>query len=577
MSTVGEFVRALLGHVPQNPQWQKPPLSPIDVFAVTASLLKRSGAYQHVLPTPGVVDNGVALLVTKKEQRKVADAAEQWRNRKIKDARVPATIQAWWHDLTTEFDSPVLARPPSGSAVAEPEWWRPALLLMIAADSACQGLGFAEHHSFRSEDDVFSNGTFIDLYQHRLIQEGQRPPASLSNVSADLHCVLPKSRTPNVGATLRSLSHHLALLPPEGIAAARWINRVNEVVAPDPLNLLLVPFPYSIDARCFQPDTHNENENWGSFNLDQRWLTDDDGARLRFVNFVEELIVAARREVSRVHAVVLPEMALDALYFELLSRTLQNSSELEFLVSGVSEKSSGEKGNYVATTYYYSENRPDRAVPGTSRTERARTVHVRAKHHRWKLDENQIRRYALSSFLDPTRSWWENFNIEPREVDVVRFRRNSTLATLICEDLARVDPCQELIRALGPNLVLVLLMDGPQLKPRWPARYASVLADDPGSSVLTLTSLGLINRQRNNASACQPSIGLWKDHRSDAQEIVLPPGYHAVALTLNPRTECAFTIDGRERKASVSWSLGGIHPIRLENPEPYSALLSGSG
>jgi hypothetical protein len=55
MSTVGEFVRALLGHVPQNPQWQKPPLSPIDVFAVTASLLKRSGAYQHVLPTPGVV------------------------------------------------------------------------------------------------------------------------------------------------------------------------------------------------------------------------------------------------------------------------------------------------------------------------------------------------------------------------------------------------------------------------------------------------------------------------------------------------------------------------------------------
>lgn len=430
-------------------------------------------------------------------------------------------------------------------------------------------------HISQSEDEIDSGGTIIDLYQHRLIQEGKRPPASLSNVAADLHCVLPKSRTPNVGATLRSLSHHLALLPPEGIAAARWINRVNEVVAPDPLNLLLVPFPYLVDARCFQPDRHEVGANWGSFELVQSWLPDDDGSRLRFVNFIEELIVAARREVSKVHAVVLPEMALNGAYFELLSRTLKNTSELEFLVSGVSENAIGNRGNYVATTYYYTETRPDRADPNVSRVERAQTIQVRAKHHRWKLDESQIRRYALSSFLDPARSWWENFNIEPREVDVVRFRRNSTLATLICEDLARVDPCQELIRALGPNLVLVLLMDGPQLKPRWPARYASVLADDPGSSVLTLTSLGLINRQRNNSSACPWSIGLWKDHRSDAQEIVLPPGHHAIALTLNPHAERAFTIDGRERKESVSWRLGGIHPIRLESAEFFQTIVSG--
>ena len=57
-----------------------------------------------------------------------------------------------------------------------------------------------------------------------------------------------------------------------------------------------------------------------------------------------------------------------------------------------------------------------------------------------------------------------------------------TWSVLICEDLARQDPAADLIRAVGPNLVIALLMDGPQLNGRWPARYASVLAEDPGSS-----------------------------------------------------------------------------------------------
>ena len=43
------------------------------------------------------------------------------------------------------------------------------------------------------------------------------------------------------------------------------------------------------------------------------------------------------------------------------------------------------------------------------------------------------------------------------------------------------------MHAIGPNLVFTLLMNGPQLKTRWPARYAKILADDPGSSVLSIT------------------------------------------------------------------------------------------
>jgi hypothetical protein len=46
-----------------------------------------------------------------------------------------------------------------------------------------------------------------------------------------------------------------------------------------------------------------------------------------------------------------------------------------------------------------------------------------------------------------------------------------TWSVLVCEDLARKDPAADLIRAVGPNLLIALLMDGPQLKSRWPGRW----------------------------------------------------------------------------------------------------------
>jgi hypothetical protein len=65
------------------------------------------------------------------------------------------------------------------------------------------------------------------------------------------------------------------------------------------------------------------------------------------------------------------------------------------------------------------------------------------------------------------------------------------LTALVCEDLAHNDEIAQLIRSVGPTAVINLLLDGPQLTSRWTARYASVLADDPGSAVLTLTSCGM--------------------------------------------------------------------------------------
>jgi hypothetical protein len=137
--------------------------------------------------------------------------------------------------------------------------------------------------------------------------------------------------------------------------------------------------------------------------------------------------------------------------------------------------------------------------------------------------------------------------------------------TLICEDLARNDPCQELVRGIGPNFVVALLMDGPQRKDRWPARYATVLAEDPGSSVLSVTSFGLI-RRTNQTGRYPPAnqIGLFRDDTGAATEINLPVGAQGVCLTLQPSAITERTLDGRQDKGDAqSWRLTAVQPVAV--------------
>ena len=118
-----------------------------------------------------------------------------------------------------------------------------------------------------------------------------------------------------------------------------------------------------------------------------------------------------------------------------------------------------------------------------------------AKHHRWYVDRPQIVSHQLAGALSSSRGVWENIDLPGRLLHFVTLNP-ITWSVLICEDLARQEPAADLIRAVGPNLLIALLMDGPQMSSRWPARYAAVLAEDPGTSVLTLTSLGMAERSR---------------------------------------------------------------------------------
>jgi hypothetical protein len=95
-------------------------------------------------------------------------------------------------------------------------------------------------------------------------------------------------------------------------------------------------------------------------------------------------------------------------------------------------------------------------------------------------------------------------------------------------------------------------MDGPQLKSRWAARYASVLAEDPGTSVLALTSLGMAERSRpsiNGSGERAPvsrAIALWRDVELGEHEITLDEGDDACILTLVCTSRKEISADGRD-------------------------------
>lgn len=145
--------------------------------------------------------------------------------------------------------------------------------------------------------------------------------------------------------------------------------------------------------------------------------------------------------------------------------------------------------------------------------------------------------------------------------------------------MARYDPVLPTVAAVGPTLVLALLLDGPQLTNRWPGRYATVLAEDPGSSVLTLTSLGMIERAAIPMRENHAVIGLWKERHGAAKELVLPKDHHALVLSLNLcEKERQVTLDHRVevKGATVEYRLGAYRGVRLDNPPKWLDRRVGS-
>lgn len=117
-------------------------------------------------------------------------------------------------------------------------------------------------------------------------------------------------------------------------------------------------------------------------------------------------------------------------------------------------------------------------------------------------------------------------------------------------------------------------MDGPQLPNRWPARYAAVLAEDPGTSILTLTSLGMVNRSRPLKDGVRVPvsrvIALWRDAFGAEVQIALDPLHNACVLSLECRMETEYCAAGRSDQAQARYPVYAGY-CSFQVPETVSA------
>jgi hypothetical protein len=491
---------------------KRPPRWPPDVFAIVASLLHTTGGYCVAAMYWPPSSNSSSWV------SKIHRIARTWRTN---FNSAPLEVQRWWAELLTKKNLAL-------EEVARDTRLCNALLqLLAAADQASAGAGIP---ALPGELDAF------DFKAGSLLSSSDNGSSLCEEIVGSTIRVLPKTHVPQSGFTLRSFSHHLCLAMGNEIRPF-WYT-VGASSETKNLKILLVPWPKRIGesdfravkkTRCVMRNLPSE---FGFFEYQH----------VNSASFVRDVLNAFQKACKlcgKVDVVVMPECSISDLEYDEINATLLPQGA--YLIAGIAggKNADGTRGNYVRYN-----------IPSFGHH-----VPIRqGKHHRWKLDAGQIETYRLQ--LNRKRLWWEHTPIADRSLNFVSLSPWLSMCVLICEDLARPDPVGDLIRAVGPNLVIALLLDGPQLEGRWPGRYAATLADDPGCSVLTLTSSGMARLSRppwlKGAKLHQETIALWKDVRGKPQSISLQGREAAVLhITIEEREE--WTADGRSDMGSTGY------------------------
>ena len=466
----------------------------------------------------------------------------------------PDDVQNLWRHVVSNF-----GMLPLSEVCKEQEVVDYLLGLFAIADEACAGMGWDELPTH--PHTPFS----LNVIRTALAPDSRDPyrlpywPRSLCGmVSPDHVIVLPKSITTTKGCTIRSLSHHLALLPCRTTLDPSWffVSRPLPAAPPDTMRLLLVPFPYQIPDDCFEvsfPRTplSNGTSYAAFFQLHQHWLGRKGLPRITGAALARKIVLPLIEQVRNAsngvvpNGIVLPECALSPQVAQELVQAIADTG-VEFLITGVLEKEP-ETGNWLNQARTY-------AIVDSHNV----LCRQQNKHHRWRIDQTQADAYGLNFDTDQSNhQWWEDIDISRRSLPFYALGRDMSMVTLICEDLARMDPAMNAIRSVGPNLVVALLMDGPQLISRWPGRYAGVLADEPGCAVLSLTCAATVDRSnashvRNNPAGTPARvIALWAQADGRKEQLSLADGDMGVLLELRCVPKHQTTLDNRsDRSAS---------------------------
>jgi len=512
---------------------------PPDVFALAGTVLSHTHAYRFAVSPPTGRHWPPRRFPDWNDV--VTTAAVQWCTwAEAGDGPPPELVADTWAVLldagSVELD-----------AIADGSAWEvcEALFVLLAlGDEACAGVA-ATLDPERSAGFRF-RGRAGEL----LARTG-----SLSAVPTYRLRVLPKGRTPPGGISFRSLSRYACLRGASVDVAWHKAPNRRSGTGQQQANVLLLPWPLRVRQRDFRPLQHTvrraENEPFGTFSFEPAEEFDLD--------LVERVLVAALDEVDGVDAVILPESSVPVGDLQPLQALLSRYG-VGMLMAGVREPAP-----------------PDGRLPSN-------WVHLgvhvggcwaqyrQNKHHRWFLDESQINQYHLAGALHPSVRWWEAMEVPRRSLQFVELGDGLTVVAVVCEDLARLDEVAELLRDVGPTLVVTILLDGPQLASRWTARYASVLADDPGTAVLTLTAAGMVQRSRPIGMPPSSVVAMWKDPTRGLREIALDPGSDGVVMSVantRARRRCA---DGRTPVDNAAGLVvAGVHQVTAVPGDPDRA------
>lgn len=506
---IGDVINELSG----STTWAEFVKWPPNVFALTWTLLAESGAYRNFA--------GVWLLNTKQGIRtEIQRERSMWiRSALGKRKEAGPSVRDGLQILK------VHRRLPLDRIAVSHKLLSAILALHVIADETCAGVYSFSHGA--SDFDRFT------LEAELLLME----TGSFAKIPIYHAQVMPKLLTPSVGMTLRSFSNYLTVRRVSEVQG-NWFQIPASRTHLDRLNVLLIPWPSLIHATDFRPIRAQGRKrpfanSTGSFEFSPQ-------VKLRR-GYIDNVIERAIKQVGYIDVVVLPECAVSEAEFSLVERALSKRS-ISLAITGLRRAH-------------------ENCLKFRSMMNRFVVEYMQHKHHPWKLTGRQIQQYGLASSLTPTMDWWESIGIARRAISFIQTGQLS-ICCLICEDLARAEPTMEVIRAVGPTLIVALLLDGPQLESRWPARYARILNEDPGSSVLTLTSLGMAVRW-SRLSGCAPSraIGYWIDRKFGGRELTLDPDADAMVLTLTLEHDSQQTMDGREVKVPI-WYYSSAEQIR---------------
>ncbi|MEZ8106619.1 hypothetical protein [Vibrio cortegadensis] len=410
-----------------------------------------------------------------------------------------------------------------------------ALFQLYIASDAC---------AYRIQSYLYRNSPpLINEYSEKLVaRKGRSIISSLSQCDKTNGVIQFKSHTPQAGISLNSLSHDLAYIKP-GVEVAALVGNSTQSRESHQYNVLILPWPLEVEDKFFQQDdkpTLQMDEDFG------------------FFAYVNHHAISCQMVIHAIEScgkqlpdlVVIPECAVNSndkrnLLEGLRAHFSTRGTPPPVIIFGIFGEGD-DRGTYGENSLdLLYENRFVERYVGENQK----------KHHRWALDETQLNTYGLGHVLSTDKvKWWENCSTGERKL--ISYRDDYIhICPLICEDLARQDPIAPVLRSLGPDLVVALLLDGPQMKGRWPGRYSAGLVDEPGCSVLSISPYGMTQRSTDGGKYSPSSmVALWSDTNS-YKELELDQGTIGILLTLKFEEQKQWSADGRgENKRRLFYS-----------------------